>query len=50
MMPSESCHYLAIDIGSTTVAAVIIDLNLGTIVGSSSVANTAEITATAASC
>jgi len=47
MRPSESCHYLAIDIGSTTVAAVIIDLDSGTIVGSSSVANTAEITSTA---
>ncbi len=37
-------HYIAIDIGSTTVTAVIIDLDSRTVVGSSSAANTAEIT------
>jgi sugar (pentulose or hexulose) kinase len=37
-------NYLAIDIGSTTVTAVIIDLDSKTVVGSSSAANTAEIT------
>ncbi|MDP6666833.1 MAG: FGGY family carbohydrate kinase [Dehalococcoidia bacterium] len=37
-------HYLAIDVGSTTVTAVIIDLDSKTVVGSSSAPNTAEIT------
>ena len=37
-------HYLAIDIGSSTVAAVIIDLDSKSVVGSASAVNTAEIT------
>lgn len=37
-------NYLAIDVGSTSVTAVIVDLDTKTIVGSSSTANTAEIT------
>jgi hypothetical protein len=37
-------HYLAIDIGSSTVAAAVIDLDSKSVVGSASVANTAEIT------
>jgi sedoheptulokinase len=38
-------HYLAIDVGSTTLTAVIIDLDLKSVVGSSSVANTAKTSA-----
>lgn len=37
-------HYLAIDVGSSTVTAIIIDLDLKSVVGSASAANTAEIT------
>lgn len=37
-------HYLAIDVGSTPISAVIIDLVTKSVVGSSSVPNTAEIT------
>ena len=40
-MPTQ---YLAIDVGSTTVTAVIIDLDSGSVVGAGSAANTAEIT------
>ena len=36
--------YLAIDIGSTTVTAIIIDLDSKSVAGSSSAANTAEVT------
>ena len=41
-------YYLAIDLGSTTVTAVIIDLDAKSVVGSSSAANTAETTSAAA--
>ena len=37
-------HYLAIDMGSTSLTAVVIDLAAKAVVGTSSVANTAEIT------
>jgi len=37
-------HYLAIDVGSTTVTAAIIDLDSKSVVGAASEANTAEIT------
>ncbi|MDA1280029.1 MAG: FGGY family carbohydrate kinase, partial [Chloroflexi bacterium] len=37
-------YYLALDIGSTTLSAVVIDIDSRSVVGSSSVANTAEIT------
>jgi sugar (pentulose or hexulose) kinase len=40
-MPS---HYLSIDIGSTSVTAVIIDIDQKSVVGSSTIANNAEIT------
>ena len=37
-------HYLAIDIGSSSVAAAMIELDSKTVVGSSSTPNIAEIT------
>ncbi len=37
-------HYLSIDVGSTSVTSVIIDIEAGSVVGSSSAANTSEIT------
>ena len=37
-------HYLAIDVGSTSLTAVVLDLDTKSVVGSSSVPNTAEIT------
>jgi sugar (pentulose or hexulose) kinase len=40
-MPS---HYLAIDVGSTSVTAVIIDIDTQSVVGSSTIANNAETT------
>jgi glycerol kinase len=40
-------HYLAIDVGSTSVTAIIIDLDSKTVVGTSTVANTTEITSVA---
>ena len=39
-MPNQ---YLALDVGSTTVSAIIIDLDSSSIVGSSSTANTAAL-------
>ncbi|NQW20982.1 MAG: hypothetical protein HQ477_09750 [Chloroflexi bacterium] len=37
-------HYLSIDVGSTSVTAVIIDIESKSVVGSSTIANTAETT------
>ena len=37
-------YYLSIDVGSTTLTAVIIDLDTSMLIGSSTVANTAELT------
>ena len=37
-------HYLSIDVGSTSVTSVIIDIDSKSVVGSASAANTAEIT------
>lgn len=37
-------HYLAIDVGSTSVSSVIIDIELNSLIGSSTVPNTSEVT------
>lgn len=37
-------HYLAVDVGSTSVTALVIDLDTNSVVGSSSAPNTAEVT------
>ncbi len=42
-----STQYLSIDVGSTSLTAVIIDIESKSVVGSSSVANTSEITSAA---
>ncbi len=39
-------HYLSIDVGSTSVTALIIDIESKSVVGSSTIANTAETTST----
>ena len=40
-------HYLALDIGSTTVGAIVIDLKANAVVGAASTANRSEVTSTA---
>ena len=40
-------HYLALDIGSTTVAALVIDLDTNAVVGAASAANQCEVTSAA---
>ncbi len=40
-------HYLSIDVGSTSVTALIIDIEAKSVVGSSTIANNAEITSAA---
>ncbi len=40
-------HYLALDIGSTTVGAIVIDLDANAVVGTASAANGAEVTSAA---
>ena len=40
-------HYLALDIGSTTVVAIVIDLDTNAVVGAASAANRAEVTSAA---
>lgn len=42
-----STHYLALDIGSTTVGAIVIDLDANAVVGAASTANTSEVTSAA---
>ena len=39
-----STHYLALDIGSTTVVAIVIDLDTNAVVGAASTANLSEVT------
>ncbi len=39
-----STHYLALDIGSTTVVAIVIDLDTNAVVGAASMANSFEVT------
>ena len=40
-------HYLALDIGSTTVVAIVIDLDTNSVVGAASAANSSEVTSAA---
>ena len=40
-------HYLALDIGSTTVVAIVIDLDTNAVVGTASAANSSEVTSAA---
>ena len=40
-------HYLALDIGSTTVVAIVIDLDTNAVVGAASTANLSEVTSAA---
>ena len=42
-----STHYLALDIGSTTVVAIVIDLDTNAVVGAASAANSSETTSAA---
>ena len=42
-----STHYLALDIGSTTVVAIVIDLDTNAVVGAASTANLSEVTSAA---
>ena len=42
-----STHYLALDIGSTTVVAIVIDLDTNSVVGAASAANSSEVTSAA---
>ncbi len=42
-----STHYLALDIGSTTVVAIVIDLDTNSVVGATSAANSSEVTSVA---
>ena len=42
-----STHYLALDIGSTTVVAIVIDLDTNAVVGAASAANSSEVTSAA---
>ena len=42
-----STHYLALDIGSTTVVAIVIDLDTNAVVGAASTANLSEVTSPA---
>ena len=42
-----STHYLALDIGSTTVVAIVIDLDTNAVVGTASAANSSEVTSAA---
>ena len=40
-------HYLALDVGSTTVVAIVIDLDTNAVVGAASTANLSEVTSAA---